>query len=95
MASKGQKFNKYSEEFRNKVTLEHINQGKSCRYLGGKYNVSSNTIETWVKKYKKKGHLAEEKRGRPKVTEETNYKEKYEILKKFLESLEGGEQEKK
>ena len=95
MASKGQKFSKYSEEFRTKVTMEHINNGKSCRYLGKKHNISIKTVETWVRKYKSQGHLIDQKRGRPKVTEDTNYKEKYEILKKFLESLEGGEQEKK
>lgn len=95
MAKKGQKFNEYTEEFRLKVTMEHIDTGKTCRYLGEKYNISKKTVETWVRRYRRQGHLAEQERGRPKQDEGTNYKEKYEILKKFLESLEEGEQEKK
>ena len=95
MAKKGQKFKKYSEEFRYKVTLENIQEGKTCRFLGEKYNISKKTVETWVRKYRKLGHLQEQERGRPKETEESNYKEKYEILKKFLKSLEEGKQEKK
>jgi len=94
MAKKGQKFNKYTTEFRNKVVMENVDQGKSYTSLGEKYNISKKTVETWVRRYKKQGHLIEKKKGRPKQSEETNYKEKYEILKKFLESLEGVEQEK-
>ena len=95
MARKGQEFNSYTSEFRYKVVMERIKEGKSYRYLGEKYDISKKTVETWVRKYKKQGNLLEQKRGRPKETEEANYKEKYEILKKFLESLEEVEQEKK
>ena len=95
MARKGQEFNSYTSEFRYKVVMERIKEGKSYRYLGEKYGISKKTVETWVRKYKKQGNLLEQKRGRPKETEEANYKEKYKILKKFLESLEEGEQEKK
>ena len=95
MARKGQKFNSYTSEFRYKVVMERIKEGKSYRFLGKKYGISNKTVETWVRKYKKQGNLLERKRGRPKETEEANYKEKYEILKKFLESLEEVEHEKK
>lgn len=95
MARKGQKFNKYSMEFMMKVTMEHIKEGKSCRDLGDKHNISRKTVETWVRRYKIQGNLIEKAKGRPKQSEETNYKEKYEILKKFLESLEEVEREKK
>lgn len=95
MARKGQVFNSYTSEFRHKVVMERIKKGSSYRYLGEKYNISKKTVEMWVRKYKKQGNLDEQKRGRPKETEESNYKEKYEILKKFLESLEEVEREKK
>jgi|LGVF01.2.fsa_nt_gb hypothetical protein len=36
MAKKGQKFNKYTTEFRSKVVMENINQGKSYTSLGKK-----------------------------------------------------------
>lgn len=95
MAKKGQKFNNYTSEFRHTVAMEKIKKGKSYSYLSEKYGISKKTIGTWVRKYKKQGNLDEQKRGRKKQTKEANYKEKYEILKKFLESLEEGEQEKK
>lgn len=95
MAKKGQKFNNYTSEFRHTVVMEKIKEGKSYSYLAEKYNISKKTIGTWFRKYKKQGNLDEQKRGRTKQTEEANYKEKYEVLKKFLESLEGGEQGKK
>ncbi len=95
MAKKGQKFNKYTKEFRHKVVMEKINQGTSYSTLGRKYNMSWQTIDGWVRKYKKHGNLDEQKRGRAKQSKEINYKEKYEILKKFLGSLEEVEQEKK
>ncbi len=95
MAKKGQKFNVYTSEFRHKVVMEKITKGTSYSTLGRKYNMSWQTIDSWVRKYKRQGHLEEQKRGKPKQSDETNYKEKYEILKKFLESLEEVEQEKK
>ena len=95
MAKKGQKFKKYTTEFRDKVVKEKITEGKSYTSLGEKYGISKKTVETWFRRYKKQGHLIEKKKGRPKQSEETNYKEKYEILKKFLESLEEVEQGKK
>jgi len=50
---------KYSAEFRSKVEMENINQGKSYTSLGEKYSISKNKLETWVRRYKKQGHLIE------------------------------------
>jgi len=94
MARKGQKFKKYTEVFRTRVIEEHINVGKSKRFLSEKYDVPKGTINTWIYQYKHNGPTRR-KRGRQKQSEEINYKEKYEILKKFLESLEEVEHEKK
>jgi len=94
MAIKGQKFREYDEEFRFKVIQEGIEEKKSARYLSKKYVIPKGTIDTWMYQYKHNG-ITRKKKGRPRKTEESNYKEKYEILKKFLESLEGVEHEKK
>ena len=86
MASKGQKFKRYSDEVKNTI-LEELRNGYSCRYLSRKYNVSEKTISTWQQKiwhpelYPNQG----KKRGRPKemnLTKE-DWKERYEILKKY------------
>lgn len=95
MARKGQKFNKYSEELMMKVTMENIDKGKSARYLADKYNINIKTIETWIRRYKRQGNLLKRKKGRPKQDQSVDYKEKYEILKKYLEFLEEVEREKK
>ena len=95
MAKKGQKFEKYKEELMMEVTMEHIEKGKSARYLAERYKISIKTIETWIRRYKRQGTLQKKKRGRPKQDENTDYKEKYEILKKYLEFLEEVEREKK
>jgi transposase len=95
MAKKGQKQRKYSEKFIEKVVKERLEEGTTAPNLSKKYNIPEGTIVTWMYKYRKTGQISRLTRGRPKVKEETNYKEKYEILKKFLESLEEVEQEKK
>lgn len=81
MANKGQKFKKYTQEFINKVMDERV-AGKSIRFLSIKYDVPRGTILTWGHKLKVNGSLAAQKRGRP-IDDETSYKERYLILKKF------------
>ena len=49
MASKGQKFNKYSEEFICKI-LEELKIGKSSLQLAEEYNIPAKTIRTWKRK---------------------------------------------
>lgn len=95
MAKKGQKFNKYSLDFKLKILNERVNEGKACRYLAKKYNISRKTIETWERIFKRDGSLDSKKKGRPKKDEKIDYQEKYEILKKFQEFLEEVDQEKK
>ena len=84
MASKGQKFNKYDVEFRMKVVHEYLNGEGSTKSLSKKYNISNKTIETWIYKYRDTGTLeTKSKSGRPRKNEEIDYKERYEILKKY------------
>ena len=86
MASKGQKFERYSIELTMEVLRKHNEDGIPITRLEKEYNISQNTIQTWGKqikwpeKYKKCS-----KRGRPKEKDLTkeDYKERYEILKKY------------
>ena len=84
MAKKGQQFNKhYSDELIYIVVNEYINHKGSYQMLSQKYNITSwKTVETWVRKYKNNNQITRRKRGRQK-NNEINYKERYEILKKY------------
>ena len=89
MASKGQKFDSYSIEFKQEV----IDAYKSGQYGGRpqvakKYNISSATLWNWIVKDRKQGNQLNDiyhNRGRPKEKDLTkeDYKERYEILKKY------------
>ena len=76
----------YSNEFKQKV----VNDYKSGQYggrdnLSKHYNIPSSTIMKWIIKDRKQGNQENDinhKRGRQK-NDEINYKERYEILKKF------------
>ena len=76
----------YSDEFKNKIINEYLSgkNGGSIN-LSKKYKIPFHTIDTWICKYKKQGNLDNDiyhARGRKKETE-INYKERYEILKKY------------
>ena len=87
MASKGQKFNNYSDRINLKYTiLEEYKLKRNVRELSKRYNIPEGTIKTWTRKinypelYPRQGQ-----RGRPKeknLTKE-DWKERYEILKKY------------
>ena len=71
----------YSDEFKNKI----INENGGSINLSKKYNISFHTIDTWICKYKRQGNLNNDiyhARGRKKESD-IDYKEKYEILKKY------------
>ena len=76
----------YTDEIKNKILQEYLD-GKNggSKTLAQKYNISFHTIDGWIYKYKKQGNLDNDinhKRGRKKDNE-IDYKEKYEILKKY------------
>ena len=84
MASKGQKFNRYDVAFRMQVVSEYLKGEGSAKFLAEKYNISRHTVETWIYKYRDTGTLeTKNKSGRPRKNEEIDYKERYEILKKY------------
>ena len=83
MANKGQKFNRYTNEFKKDIALQHINEGKSYGYLSKTYGISEGTIATWVRTFNLGNGNMSDNRGRPKLEKEMDYKEKYEILKNY------------
>ena len=89
MASKGQKFKKYSPEFKDKILKEYFNGELNPKALSVKYGISIETIWNWIYKTKHKIDVTVDHRpgrsGRPKEKNLTleDYKERYEILKKY------------
>ena len=94
MASKGQKFKKYTTEFKEKIIQEYLSgETGGSRSLSKKYGIPCGTIDVWIYKYKKRGNLTTLKRGRPKG-ENIDYKERYEILKKYQTFLKAQREKK-
>ena len=92
MAKKGQKFNNYTQELKEEILSKYLNERVSARTLARIYNISSNTIYTWIRKAENgKAVLVDTKSsrsGRPKKNpDEIDYKERYEILKKFQDFI--------
>jgi len=89
MGKKGQKYRKdYDDELIEKVINEYQNNEGTYVSLAKKYNIASwHTVENWIRKYREKGQISRQKRGRVKGTK-MDYKERYEILKKFQAFLE-------
>ncbi len=100
MASKGQKFKKHSPDFKEKILKEYFEEGKSSVYLAKKYDISPKTIRTWVRKTRLKIDVKVDHRpgksGRIKEKNLTveDYKERYEILKKYQVFLQARREKK-
>ena len=86
MASKGQKFNKYSEKLKEEIIKKYLS-GISSTILSKEYKVPKGTIKTWSMKimHPEKYINQGQKRGRPskKNLTKEDWKERYEILKKY------------
>jgi len=100
MARKGQKFKKIKSEIKVEILKKYSEGLGSSRSLGEEYGISRKTIETWIQKSKKEIDITVDHRkggsGRPKTEGLTreDYKERYEILKKYQAFLEARQGEK-
>lgn len=86
MAKKGQKFRIYSDEERTEIVNKYLSGNYSYELLAREYGMSKKSVETMVRKYKKTGLTVLVQRGRPKTNDDLtreDYKERYEILKKY------------
>ena len=89
MASKGQKFKRYPSELKNKILKEYLDGlGGECS-LAKKYDIPRETIKNWIRKVENGIDVRTDHRkggsGIPKTKNLTleDYKERYEILKKY------------
>ena len=89
MAIKGQKFKKYSPELKEQILKEYFDDFTNTTILERKYGVSHKTIQNWIRKTKMNIDVKVDHRsghsGRVKTKNLTleDYKERYEILKKY------------
>ena len=88
--------NKYTNEFKKKVIDQYLSGNESFYSLERKYNISNSTIKNWYYNFYKKNIdllSLKENRGRKKE-EQIDYKERYEILKKYQAFLEAQREKK-
>ena len=89
MASKGQKFKKYDPKIKDQILKEYFSGNESPTSLSFKYDLSVATIWNWIRKAKHDIDVKIDHRpgnsGRIKEKNLTleDYKERYEILKKY------------
>ena len=101
MASKGQKFKKYTPEFKEQVLKEYFSGEESPKSLEIKYGVPLKTVKTWAWKTKRKkidvkvDHRVGQSGRKPyKNLTLEDYKERYEILKKYQAFLQARREKK-
>ena len=86
MALKGQKFRQYTNEQRAAIVNEYLNEKCGYKYIAKKYNISWKTVESMVRKYRKTGTTIRNSppgRSKEKDLTKEDWKERYEILKKY------------
>ena len=83
MAKKGQKYNKYSKELKEEIISKYLSGNGTARSLAKEYNISFKSIDTMIYRYNHPELSKSNKVGRPKNNSDIDYKERYEILKKY------------
>lgn len=96
MAKKGQKFLKYSDEERAEIVKKYLSGKYGYHSLAKEYGISWKTVESMVRKYRRTGTTCSKQKGRPKEKDLTkeDYKERYEILKKYQAFLKAQREKK-
>ena len=95
MVRKGQKHRKYTEETKAKVLEEYFSGRESYLSLSQKYDIPYKTVDGWVYKarYPERFPGMGMKRGRKKDSE-IDWKQRYEILKKYQAFLKAQREKK-
>lgn len=97
----GRKYKKYSPELREEILLKYLG-GRGYRSIARDYpDISVNTIHQWVRKAKQGVNIKDDHRlgSSGRFTKRNNltledYKERYEILKKYLAFLQARREKK-
>ena len=97
MAKKGQKQTNYDNDLINLI-LKEYNECKSIKRLSDKYDIPEGTIKNWSFKYNHPDKFLGkgQKKGRKKEKDLTkeDWKERYEIAKKYQEFLKAQREKK-
>ena len=95
MAKKGQKFLRYTKEEKEIIVKEYVS-GISGYYLSKQYGIPVGTIKMWKYKIDHPEKIKNLRRGRPKEKDLTkeDWKERYEILKKYQAFLKAQREKK-
>ena len=85
MAKKGQKFRKFTDEERTEIVNKYLSAKYSYVTLAKEYGMSKETVHTMIRNYKITGTTFSKVKGKLKEKDLTkeDYKERYEILKKY------------
>ena len=96
MAKKGQKFMKYTDEERTEIVNQYLSGKGSYRSIAKERGISWKTVEGIIRKYRQTGLTFKEKRGRSKEKDLTkeDWKQRYEILKKYQAFLKAQREKK-
>ena len=100
MATKGQRFKKYPKELKEQILKEYM-EGCGWRSLAKKHpDIPKKTIDNWLYRFRKNIDITTDHRkslsGRHKTKNLTleDYKERYEILKKYQAFLQARREKK-
>jgi transposase-like protein len=97
MANKGQSFKKYTDDERIRIVQEYLNNEATPTILSKKYDISVKTIWNWISKLRTKEYNLLDNRPKAsgrKKEENIDYKERYEILKKYQAFLKAQREKK-
>ena len=99
MAKKGQKLKSYPEELKAEVLRRYLEEYIPSSTLEEEYGIPQKTIRNWASKLKKGKNVLVDHRqfssGRPPKDEsKIDYKERYEILKKYQAFLKAQREKK-
>ena len=86
----------YDNNFKIKVLNDYLNDRGGAKSLAKKYNIPYQTVDQWIIKYRKQGNLDNDiynNRGKKK-DDNIDYKERYEILKKYQAFLKAQREKK-
>lgn len=96
MASKGQKFIRFTDEERTEIVGQYLSGQVSYKSIAKDRGISWKTVESMIRKYRNTGTTISKQKGRPKEKDLTkeDWKERYEILKKYQAFLKAQREKK-
>ena len=96
MASKGQKFIRFTDEERTEIVGQYLSGQCSYKSIAKDRGISWKTVESMIRKYRNTGTTISKQKGRPKEKDLTkeDWKERYEILKKYQTFLKAQREKK-